>query len=267
VSVGRARIALVTGGGRGIGQGVSLRLAEQGCDVAIVYWRDEESAREVVARIEQFGQRALAVGGDLLASGSANSIAQAVQSGLGDPSIFVSNAGVASRGTPLADAGLDEVEQLVQINVLSPLRLSQLLIPAMRMMDRADIVFISSTVVEQIMPRTGPYAIAKTALEAMATVMAQEEAEHGIHVNVVRPGLVTTEMGARLVRATTGDEVSAVETRFPFKRLAHPDDIADAVAFLVSQQAAYVTGQKLSVHGGVADVSSILARSRTAPTR
>ena len=96
-----------------------------------------------------------------------------------------------------------------------------------------------------------PYSMGKAAMEALAFTLAKEVRHHGIHVNVVAPGLVETEMGRRLVKATAGvDDLRKLDASMPFGRVCQPEDIANAVRFLVSDAASYVTGEKLNLHGG-----------------
>ena len=110
---------------------------------------------------------------------------------------------------------------------------------------------ISSVAAKQFAARTSPYAMAKVALEALALTLAKEERNNGIHVNVVAPGLVDTEMGRRLVKGMMGvEDISTLDASSPFGRVCRPEDIADVVRFLVSPAAGYVTGQIVTVDGG-----------------
>lgn len=245
------RVALVTGGGRGIGRAIALGLAEDGADVAVSYRRDEAAARETVAAIEKLGRRALACAAAVDDPAACRAMVEAVRRELGPIGILVNNAGIASRGQSVADTDPAELERVVRVHALGPHALCQLVIPEMRKLARGDIVMISSIATQHWGAGGAPYNMGKAAMEALAFTLAKEERRHGIHVNVVAPGLVETEMGRRLVKAQAGvDDLSAIAARMPFGRVCQPEDVAGAVRFLVSERAAYITGERLYVHGG-----------------
>jgi NAD(P)-dependent dehydrogenase (short-subunit alcohol dehydrogenase family) len=245
------RIALVTGGGRGIGRAISLGLAEDGADVAVNYRRDEAAARETAAEIERLGRRARAYAAAVDDPAACRAMVEAVRRELGPVGILVNNAGIASRGQGVTDTDPAELERVVRVHALGPHALCQLVIPEMRTLGRGDIVMISSIATQHYNAGGAPYNMGKAAMEALAFTLAKEERRHGIHVNVVAPGLVETEMGRRLMKAVAGvDDLSKLAARLPFGRVCQPQDVAGAVRFLVSERAAYVTGERLYVHGG-----------------
>jgi 3-oxoacyl-[acyl-carrier protein] reductase len=124
-------------------------------------------------------------------------------------------------------------------------------LPSMRTRQRGDIVMISSIITRDAPPNGAPYAMAKAALEMLAATLAKEELAHGVHVNVVAPGLVDTDMGRRLAKATFDtDDMRTLDASFPFGRVCAPEDVAGVVRFVVSPAAGYVTGQLLRVDGG-----------------
>jgi NAD(P)-dependent dehydrogenase (short-subunit alcohol dehydrogenase family) len=130
-------------------------------------------------------------------------------------------------------------------------RLAQLVLPAMRERPRGDIVMISSSEVAHMRANGAPYNMAKAALEALAMTLAKEEIARGVRVNVVAPGLVVTDMGAKLVRAKLGlDDASQLDAAQPLGRVTRPRDVARVVAFLASDAAGMVTGQRIVVDGG-----------------
>jgi NAD(P)-dependent dehydrogenase (short-subunit alcohol dehydrogenase family) len=170
---------------------------------------------------------------------------------LGDVDIVVNNAGVASRGRPVVDTDPAELHRLMAVNAFGPHRLAQLLLPAMRRRRRGHIVMISSTATRVMGANGAPYNMGKAAMEALAFTLAAEEEPHGVHVNVVAPGLVATEMGQRMTRALHGvSDIAQLDTDSPFGRVCRPSDVADVVLFLVSPSAGYVTGQRIAVDGG-----------------
>jgi 3-oxoacyl-[acyl-carrier protein] reductase len=247
----QGRVALVTGGGRGIGRAITLALAEAGADVAVNYRRDADAAAEVVAAATAMGRRAHAYRATVGDAAEVEALVAAVLADLGHVDILVANAGIASRGRNVADTDPEEVERLLRTHALGAHQLCRLVLPSMRTRARADIVMISSVVTALLSPGSAPYAMAKAALEALAMTLAKEERDHGIHVNVVAPGLVDTEMGRRLVRATSGEQdIRALDAHAPFGRVCRPEDVAAVVRFLVSAGAGYLTGQRITVDGG-----------------
>jgi NAD(P)-dependent dehydrogenase (short-subunit alcohol dehydrogenase family) len=245
------RVALVTGGGRGIGRAISIALAEDGADVAVNYRRDEDAARETVAEIEKMGRRARAYPGSVDDPEAMASMVQSIARDLGDVDILVNNAGIASRGQSVEDTDPAELERVIRVHALAPHFLCKLVIPGMKKKTRGDVVMISSVATLGYAGRGAPYNMGKAAMEALAFTLAKEVRENGIRVNVVAPGLVETEMGRRLVRARSGvTDLRQLDATSPFGRVCQPEDIANAVRFLVSEGASYVTGQKINVHGG-----------------
>ena len=245
------RIALVTGGGRGIGRAVALGLAEDGADVAVNYRRDSDSARETVAAIEALGRKARAYRAPVDDFASLRSMVNEASKELGAIDLLVNNAGIASRGQSVCDTDPDELERCIRIHALGPAELCRLVLPDMRAAPRGDIIMISSVATLYYAPNSAPYNMGKAAMEALAFGLAKEEKRHGIRVNVVAPGLVETEMGRRLAKgAMRVDDISSLHEKSPFGRVCQPEDVASVVRFLVSEGAAYMTGEKLNVHGG-----------------
>lgn len=245
------RIALVTGGGRGIGRAISLALAEDGADVAVNYRRDRAAALETVAAIESLGRRAGAFKASVDDLDEDAALVEAVAADLGDADILVNNAGIASRGHTVEDTDPAELERVVRIHALAPHYLSKLVLPGMKKKERGDIVMISSVATLGHAARGAPYNMGKAGMEALAWTLAKEVRNDGIRVNIVAPGLVETEMGRRLVRARSGvEDMRQLDERMPFGRVCQPEDVADVVRFLVSDRASYVTGQKICVDGG-----------------
>lgn len=245
------RVALVTGGGRGIGKAISLALAEDGADVAVNYRKDEDAARETVAEIEKLGRRAIAVQASVDSADDDERMVNEVLAEFGFVDILVNNGGIASKGRSVVSTDPDEMERVVRTHAIGPHHLCRLAIPSMRERDRADIIMISSVATMSNAPNGAPYNMGKAALEALAFTLAKEEQRNGIRVNVVAPGLVETEMGRRLVKGAAGiDDIRTLDKSSPFGRVCQPEDIANVVRFLVSDRCGYVSGQKVNVHGG-----------------
>lgn len=249
------RVALVTGSGRGIGRAIALALAEDGADIAVNYRSDAEAAAETVAAIEKLGRRAIAVQASVDSVEDDERMVDHVIDEFGHIDILVNNAGIASRGRFVADTNPDELLRVMATHALGAHHVSRLVLPSMRSRPRGDIIMISSVASLGFAPGGAPYTMAKAALEALAFTLAKEERDNGIRVNVVAPGLVDTDMGRRLVKAVTGiTDIRKLDENSPFGRVCRPEDIANMVRFLVSPQAEYITGQKMNIHGGSANV-------------
>jgi len=246
------RVALVSGGGRGIGRAISIALAEDGADVAVNYRRDEAAARETVAAIERLGRKAVACEASVDSFEASRAMVEAAVKDLGPIDILVANAGIASRGHSVADTDPAEMERVLRTHAFSAHYLAKLVLPSMRERPRGDIVMISSSATKSNPGCGAPYNMAKAAMDALAFTLANEERQHGIHVNVVAPGLVETEMGRRLVKATQGiDDLRQIDGVMPFGHVCTPEEVAATVCFLVSDAAGYVSGQRIYVDGGV----------------
>jgi NAD(P)-dependent dehydrogenase (short-subunit alcohol dehydrogenase family) len=245
------RVALISGGGRGIGRAVSLALAEDGAAVAVNYRRDEQAALETLSAIEELGGKAKAYQASVDRFEEDEAMVEQVLADFGHVDILVNNAGVASRGHSVADTDPAELERVVRTHALAPHYLSKLVLPSMRARPRGDIIMISSTATGLLPANSGPYNMGKAAMEALAATLSKEELQHGIRVNVVAPGLVETEMGRRLVKATRAvDDMRKLDAAMPFGHVCSPEEVADVVRFFVSDAARYVTGQRLYVDGG-----------------
>ena len=245
------RVALVTGGSRGIGRACALALAADGCDVAVVYRKDEESAAGAVAAVEELGRRARAYRASVDVAEDDEALAQAVLSDFGQLDVLVHAAGIASRGQSVVDTDPAELDRLLRTHAVAAHHLCRLLVPALRTRPRGDVVFISSVAAQMLAANGAPYNMAKAALEALALTLSKEERRHGIHVNVVAPGLVVTDMGRRLAKAAMGvEDIATMDATSPFGRVCRPEDVAAVVRFLCSDAAGYVTGQVVTVDGG-----------------
>jgi NAD(P)-dependent dehydrogenase (short-subunit alcohol dehydrogenase family) len=248
------RVALITGGGRGIGRGIGELLAAEGAAVALNYRRDAEAAAEAVAGIGSAGGTARAYPASVDDPEQCASLVDAVVGDFGFVDLLVCNAGIASRGQAVADTDPAEVARVMATHAFSAHHLSRLVLPSMRTRRRGDVVMISSVATSHMAANGAPYNMAKAALEALASTLAKEERDHGIHVNVVAPGLVDTEMGLRLARAMTGRremaDLRSLDATAAFGHVCTPLDVARVVLWLCSEGAGYVTGQRVECNGG-----------------
>ena len=245
------RLALITGGSRGIGKGIALALAADGADIAINYVRDENAAAETVEEIRKIGRKANAYQAAVQNYEEDAEMVARINAEMGPVGILVNNAGIASKGKSVVDTDPSEVARVISIHACSAHYLSALCLPSMRTQARGDVVMISSVATKSLSANGAPYNMAKAALEALAATLYKEEVGNNIHVNVVAPGLVETEMGKRLARATQGvEDMRTLDRNMPFGRVCQPEDIANVVRFLVSEYGSYVTGERLYVNGG-----------------
>jgi 3-oxoacyl-[acyl-carrier protein] reductase len=244
------RVALITGGGRGIGRAIALALAADGADVAVNYRRDADAAAETVADIEALGRTARSYAASIDSVDGDRAMVEAVVGDFGFVDILVNNAGIASRGKSVLRTEPDELERVIRTHAFGPHHLSQAVLPSMRERERGDIVMISSVATLHMQAGGAPYNMGKAALEALALTLAKEELRNNIRVNIVAPGLVDTTMGEKLMKATAGvDDLRALDEAMPFGHVCTPDDVANVVRWLVGPSNTYVTGQKINVDG------------------
>ncbi len=169
----------------------------------------------------------------------------------GKVDILVNNAGIASRGQTVVKTDPAELDRVLRTHAIGAWACSKLVLPSMREQPRGDIVMISSAATVHMAANSAPYNMAKAALEALAWTLAREERRNGIHVNVVAPGLVDTEMGRRLVKGAMGvEDIRTMDAGAAFGHVCTPEEVAAAVRFVVSDQASYITGQRIGVDGG-----------------
>lgn len=245
------RVALVSGGGRGIGRAVSLGLAEDGADIAVNYRRDEQAAANTVAEIEKLGRRAGMYRASVDSWDEDEAMVAAVLDDLGPVDILVNNAGIASRGHSVVKTDPAEFDRVWRTHTFGAFALSKLVLPGMREQPRGDIVMVSSNATVHMAGHSSPYNVAKAGLEALARTLAKEERRNNIHVNVVAPGLVETEMGRRLVKGAMGvEDIGTLHEGSAFGHVCSPEEVADVVRFLVSEGAGYLTDQKITIDGG-----------------
>jgi NAD(P)-dependent dehydrogenase (short-subunit alcohol dehydrogenase family) len=247
----KGRVALVTGGSRGIGKAIALSLAEAGADVAINYRRDEGAAKQTVAEIEKLGRKARAYSASVENWDEDVAMVADVLKDFGSIGILVNNAGIASRGQSVADTDPAEMERVIRVHAFGPHYLCKLVVPHMRKEKRGDIVMISSVATRGNAANGAPYNMGKAAMEALALTLAKEERKHGIRTNIVAPSLTVTEMGVRLTKAITGGDIHKLDATSPFGRVSVPEDVAAAVTWLVSDANPYANGQKINIDGGI----------------
>jgi glucose 1-dehydrogenase len=245
------KVALITGASRGIGRGIALYLAEQGADVVINYRTHPDEAQQVADAIVEMGQRALTWQADVADRGAMADMFAAAIAHFEHLDIAVANAAFSIREL-VVDAKWEHVERVLSVSQFGVFHCCQMAAQQMVQQTRAGrpggkIVIISSVMEEICRPRSAAYNMAKGAINRLGQTMAAELASHQINVNVINPGWIDTP-GER--RFATEDEIRELGPRIPWGRIGTPQDIAQAVAFLCSDEADYVTGATLRVDGG-----------------
>ncbi|WP_435973317.1 SDR family NAD(P)-dependent oxidoreductase [Streptomyces sp. Qhu_M48] len=234
---------LVTGGSRGIGAATAVRLAREGADVAFTYVQDEARAKEVAARIEATGRRALPLRADAADAGDATGAVEWATDALGRLDVLVNNAGVGVLG-PLESLTLAEVDRVLAVNVRAAFLTSQA--AAARLPEGGRIVTIGSCVTQRVTGTGGTlYTTSKSALIGLTKALARELGGRGITANIVHPGPVDTDMNPADGPYAGGQAVMTALGRF-----GTPEEVAAMVAFLAGPEGRYVTGAEFSVDGG-----------------
>jgi 3-oxoacyl-[acyl-carrier protein] reductase len=237
------KVAVVTGGGRGIGAAVALRLARDGADVALTYHQDTASAEKVVGQITALGRRATAIRADSADPAEVIGMVDDAAGRLGRLDILVNNAGAFQLGR-FEDLSLAELEQTVAVNVRAPFLASQAAVRHMAAGGR--IINIGSNMAERtVFPGFALYAMSKTALTGLTKALGRELGPRAITVNLVNPGPTDTDLNP-----ADGPNAVTVNGFVALGHYAEPADVAHTVAFLASPQARYVTGATVNVDGG-----------------
>jgi 3-oxoacyl-[acyl-carrier protein] reductase len=241
----KGKISLVTGGGQGIGRAIALKLAREGSHVAVVDV-NLEKAREVASELESMGRKALALKVDVVDQKETEEMAERVVSGLGALHILVNNAGITKDALVLRMKE-DEWDMVLDVNLKGPYNCTRAAVKLMSKQRWGRIVNIASIVGLMGNAGQGNYSASKAGLIGFTKTVAREFATRGITCNAVAPGFIETRMTEALPEKVR-EELSR---QIPMGRLGTPDDVADAVVFLASDAAAYITGHVLSVNGGM----------------
>ncbi len=239
-------IALVTGGSRGIGRACAIALGREGAEVIVNYHSNAEKAEEVCHTIIQGGGRATAIPFDI---GNVQSTQTAIESLLKDKkriSILLNNAGIAKDGLSMRYS-VDDWDAVINTNLRGAFVATQAVIRPMMKERRGSIINMSSVVGLIGNPGQAAYCSAKAGLIGLTKSLARELASRNIRVNAIAPGFIETDMTSAL----TTEQRELMLKQVPLARAGTPDEIADAVVFLASERSRYVTGQVISIDGGM----------------
>ena len=240
------RVALVTGGSRGIGKAIVVALANAGAKVAFVYQSNKDAADKLVAELTGQGREVYAIQADASKKAEADAAIENVIAKWERLDILVNNAGITRDKLILAMTP-EEWHQVIETNLTSVFNFCQGAIRPMMSNRYGRIVNMSSVAADYSNPGQSNYAASKAGIEGFSRCLATEYAKRGITVNCVAPGFIETDMTIAVVNAA-GDKIKSA---IPMKRLGRPEDISNAVLFLASDESSYITGQVLKVDGGI----------------
>ncbi|MTD52615.1 SDR family NAD(P)-dependent oxidoreductase [Amycolatopsis pithecellobii] len=243
----KGKVALVTGGSRGLGAAIAVALAEQGADVAISYVASAEKAAAVVREVEQTGRGALAVQSDQADSSAAASLVEAVVSRFGKLDILVNNAAITVQGRRVDDPELDadELDHLWHTNVLGVVATTRA--AARNLSDGGRIIFIGSSIASRVVvPGAADYTGSKAAIVGYAKGVARDLGPRDITANVVEPGIMPTDMAAEAAHNMS----PIMMDLHAIRRIGTVEEVAGTVCFLAGPNADYISGSVLTVAGG-----------------
>jgi len=241
----RNRVALVTGGSRGIGRGIAVRLAREGARVAIAYRSNKNAAQETLRQMQASGAECVAVETDITDAARAEQLVRTVVDRFGRLDVVVNNVGDFRWGA-LAESSLEDWQSIFASNLLTVLYISRAALPHMRRGRWGRIINLGAVGAERAFgqAKISAYAAAKAAVVALSRSLALEEAKNAITVNVVNPSSIDEK------ELTLNEARRLRDARFPIGRPPTGEDIAATVAFFASEDAEYVTGQVVNVSGG-----------------
>ncbi|MGO1283114.1 MULTISPECIES: SDR family oxidoreductase [unclassified Psychrobacter] len=240
------KVAIVTGSSKGIGAQIAILLAESGAKTVINYANDDAAANDIVSQIKSAGGEAIAVQADVSDSQQVATLFDTTVSEFGKPDILVNSAGMMIN-KPIAETTDEDFDRTFAVNVKGTF--NTLREAAAKLNNGGRVVNLSSTTTRMMLPTYGTYCATKGAVEQLTRVFAKEIGERGITVNAVSPGPTDTEL---FNQGKSDETIEKLANMSAFNRIGEPVDIARVVAFLVSEEAAWVTGQNIGANGGVA---------------
>jgi 3-oxoacyl-[acyl-carrier protein] reductase len=238
--------ALVTGASRGIGRGIALELAREGANVVVNFRRDEQAACETVAAIEAMGRSAVGVRADVAEWDQVAALSERAIAAFGHLDIVVANSGIASRVQSVWDMDVDHWHKVIGVNLHGVFYTCKATAKHLVDRRRGTIILISSIGADTCAPFGAPYYVAKAGVNALTKSLAKECAPAGVRVNCIAPGLVSSDMGERLLKFHGESLLSGI----PLGRAGRPDEIGKMAAYLASEDASFITGKIIRIDGG-----------------
>ncbi len=240
------KVAVVTGGSRGIGRAIAVTLAEAGADIALVYRHPSDAAEKTLQELADLGCNAKAFVGDVCLFDEVQQQVRAIQAHFGHIDILVNNAGI-TRDALMLRMSEEQWDEVIQTDLKSVFNYIHACTPIMLKQRAGNVINISSVVGIAGNAGQSNYAAAKAGIIALTKSMAQELGSRNIRVNAIAPGFIKTDMTAAL----SAEQQDAIAKRIALKRMGTPEDVAKCVLFLASDQSAYITGQTLVCDGGM----------------
>ncbi|HEY9682290.1 MAG TPA: glucose 1-dehydrogenase [Oculatellaceae cyanobacterium] len=239
------KVAIVTGGSRGIGAAIALRLAAEGASVVVNYANNKGAADEIVAKVKELGVKAIAVQGNVAKEEDGKRLVEETTKAFGKIDILVNNAGVFEMG-PIDQIDINQYDRVFDVNVRGVIATTIAALPHLN--DGGRIISISSGVSRATLAGASVYSATKAALDTLTRIWAQDLGKRHITVNNVAPGTTSTDM---LNGGLPPEAQKVMIGKTPLGRLGEPEDIANVVAFLASQDGGWVTGQTIGADGGL----------------
>jgi NAD(P)-dependent dehydrogenase (short-subunit alcohol dehydrogenase family) len=247
----RKKLAIVTGGSRGIGRGISRVLAKAGADLAVVYRKNSEAFENLKSSLESSGVQIRGYQLDVTNFDNVRETFAEIFNHFGSIDILVNCAGRAPSTRSVFKGEVKEWHAIINLDLHGAYYCCKAVLDYMHEQQSGHIVNISSVVASTCHAGSASYAVAKAGLEALTKVLAREEAQHGIQVNAISPGLIESDMSNAMKRVYGEDRMKEVFESIPLGRFGSPRDVGNLVAYVVSSKGVYITGQVLGVDGGM----------------